>query len=39
MVFVQFAPDQRFHDGNPAQDYQLVQFVNSVEWAGLLESP
>jgi hypothetical protein len=41
MVLVQFTPDQRalyslFHDGNSEQDNQLVQVLDSVEWAGPL---
>ena len=37
-------PDQHslytlFHDGNPEQDHQSVQFLESVERAGPLEPP
>ena len=44
MVLVLFTPDQRslytvFHDGSPEKDYQLAQFVESVEWAGPVEAP
>jgi hypothetical protein len=44
MVLVRFAQDQRslytlFHDGSPERAHRLVQFVESVEWAGPLEPP